>query len=75
MSSERRNPEFVRYALIELVKVRGFAYVDPVAEKEFRNSLTPEERDNIKFGECKDYPDNCSGNDPDCKRECCPWFL
>lgn len=74
MSDERRNPDVIRHALIELVKVRGFAYVDPIAEQEFRNGLTIEEQEYIKYGECKDYPNNCGGNDPDCKRKYCPWF-
>ena len=23
---------------------------------------------------CEDYPDNCDGQDPECKRNDCPWF-
>ena len=40
----KRAPEVTRKALIELVKVRGFAYMDHKAERRFRASLTPEEK-------------------------------
>ena len=23
---------------------------------------------------CKDYPDNCDGEDFECKRKTCPWY-
>lgn len=29
---------------------------------------------NEKKWTCEDHPDNCDGEDPECKREDCPWF-
>ncbi len=41
---EMRDPKIIRTMLIYLVKARGYAYADPEQEREFRESLTMEEK-------------------------------